>query len=294
MILKKFKDNYDAEFVNLMLDIQNLIENYSKSDKLKINSWAKILCVPTINIEFKKNRNLYAIKLLDNVINGKLEEPFDKFAKDNELKKINPILVKTELTQLFLKYIKKYDSYENYINYQNPVYISNNEIIKTNKISKKNTQNDFNKNNIKRNNSQNKKLLLDYDNKFLLVPSNHKRSKSSYKIHKFNDNNDNFEKNNNNLKNIMNERDLRPSDILLIRNFGNLPYKKYSHLMELKNNYRYNKYEIYKLNSIINRLNDQRLENNNIILSQKNEIDNLKKQISRMQLKIKKIYDSQK
>ena len=294
MILKKFKDNYDAEFVNLMLDIQNLIENYSKSDKLKINSWAKILCAPTINIEFKKNRNLYAIKLLDNVINGKLEEPFDKFAKDKELKKINPILVKTELTQLFLKYIKKYDSYENFINYQNPVYISENEIIKTNKISKKNTRNDFHKNNIKRNNSQNKKLLLDYDNKFVLVPSNHKRSKSSYNFYKFNGSKDNFEKNNNNLKNIMNERDLRPSDILLIRNFGNLPYKKYSHLMELKNNYRYNKYEIYKLNSIINSLNDQRLENNNIILCQKNEIDNLKKQISRMQLKIKKIYDSQK
>ena len=50
MILKKFKDNYDAEFVNLMLEIQNLIENFSKSDKLKINSWAKILCVPTKNI----------------------------------------------------------------------------------------------------------------------------------------------------------------------------------------------------------------------------------------------------
>ena len=282
MILKKFNDNYDAEFVNLMLDIQNLIENYSKSDKLKINSWAKVLCVPTINIEFKKNRNLYAIKLLDNVLNGKLEEPFDKFSKEKDIKKIDPILVKTELSQLFLKHIKKYESIDNYIHYQNPDCMSYNEIQKANGTSKRDTQNKFLNKNIRRNHSQNKKLLVDYDNQFLLIPSEHKRSKSSYKH------------NNNNINYLMNKKDLRPSDILLIKNFGNLPYKNNSNLMELKNNYNYNKYERYKLNNIINRLNNQRLENNNLILSQKNEIDRLKKQISRMQLKIKKINDSQK
>ena len=53
MILKKFNDDYDAEFVNLMLDIQERIDNFCKSDKLKINSWAKVLCIPTINVEFK-------------------------------------------------------------------------------------------------------------------------------------------------------------------------------------------------------------------------------------------------
>ena len=36
MILKKFKDNYDAEFVHLMIEIENLLENFSKSDKLNI------------------------------------------------------------------------------------------------------------------------------------------------------------------------------------------------------------------------------------------------------------------
>ena len=105
MILKTFKDNYDAEFVKLMVEVQNLIDDFCKSDKLKINSWAKKLCIPTINIEFKKNRNLYAIKLLDNVCNGKLEEPFTKFAKDKEIKLLDPILVKTQLIFYDLKII---------------------------------------------------------------------------------------------------------------------------------------------------------------------------------------------
>ena len=118
MILKKFQDNYDAEFVKLMLEIQKLIENFSKSDKLKINSWAKKLCVPTMNNEFKKNRNLYAIKLLDNVINGKLEDPFTKFAKEKEIKLLDAILVKTQLTNTFLNYIKNLEEEENI--YNNP------------------------------------------------------------------------------------------------------------------------------------------------------------------------------
>ena len=292
MILKKFNDNYDAEFVNLMLEIQNLIINFCKSDKLKINSWAKILCVPTVNIEFKKNRNLYAIKLLDNVLNGKLEEPFNKFAKDKEIPKLNPILVKTQLTTKFLNEIKKFETNDDYLNYENPelnYYTPNNEKKKVN-VTKRNTQNNFYKNNIKRKNTNNQKLYVDYDNQFLLIPPNHRRSKSSYKLSKNKEyNNILF---NNNYYN--NENELTPSDILLIKNFGNLPYQKKANLINLTNNYKYNRYEKYKLKNIIDRLNDQRLENNEIIMNQKNEIDKLKKKISQMQLKIKKIYDSQK
>ena len=297
MILKQFNDNYDAEFVSLMLDIQNLIVNFCKSDKLKINSWAKILCVPTINIEFKKNRNLYAIKLLDNVINGKLEEPFDKFARDRELKKLNPILVKTQLTTKFLNEIKKYENYNDISNY-NPEFEQfdpyNYEKYKSNKISKGNTQNNFYKKNIKRKNTQKgKKLYLDYDNQFLLIPSGHKRSKSSYKVSNYMGNNNNFINGNEN-ENNLNDQELRPSDILLIQNFDNLPYKNKSNLLNLKYNSNYNKFEKFKLKSLIDRLNDQRIQNIEIIMNQKNEIDKLKKKISQMQLKIKKIYDSQK
>ena len=95
----KFLDKYDKEFVNLMIEIQNRIEDFSKVNKLKINSWAKSLCLPTNNISWKKNRNLYAIKLLDNILNNKLEKPFTKFADEGEkLPMLDQILVKSQLT----------------------------------------------------------------------------------------------------------------------------------------------------------------------------------------------------
>ena len=306
MILKKFNDNYDAEFVNLMLDVQNLIQDFCKSDKLKINSWAKILCVPTVNIEFKKNRNLYAIKLLDNVLNGKLEEPFNKFAKEKELKMLDPIIVKTQLTSKFLDEIKKYEyiDYENYLNNPNPYFndlnsYDSNENYR-NKLQNKNMRQKSDKK-IYKNNSKNKninkKLYVDYDNQFLLLPANHKRSKSSYKIPRVNPNYNpkynNYYLNSNNNDYDLNRRELTPSDILLIKNFGNLPYRNNSNLMELRNP-RYNRYEKFKLKNIVDALNEQRLENIGIILNQKKEIDDLKKRISLMQLKIKKIYNSQK
>ena len=287
MILKKFNDNYDAEFVNLMLDVQNLIQDFCKSDKLKINSWAKILCVPTVNIEFKKNRNLYAIKLLDNVLNGKLEDPFDKFARDRELTKLNPILVRTQLTPKFFNLIKKYESfdYENYLSYNNCNDYNNYKKEKAvNKFNKQNSQkNIFHKNNPK---LKNKIIYFDYDNQFLLFPINqHKRNKSTYKI----------SNKNNNCDFNLNKKELMPSDILLITNFGNLPYKNSinTNLMELRN-LRNNKYEKNKLKSIVNSLNEQRIENIGIILNQKKEIDDLKKKISSIQFKIKKVYNHPK
>lgn len=295
MILKKFNDDYDAEFVNLMLDIQERIDNFCKSDKLKINSWAKVLCIPTINIEFKKNRNLYAIKLLDNVLNGKLEDPFNKFAKDKELKTISPILVKTQLSDKFLNEIQKYHLSDNILRYENQNYAEFNPTIhlneKLNKAKKSNTAKNFNKRDNRRKNTLNKKLYVDYDNHFLLIPSNQKRNNSFYKVTKFRTNGNRYE--NNYFNYDLNDQGLRPSDILLIKNFGNLPYRNNSTFMNLKS-YKFGNYEKYKLKSIIDILNEQRQENNEIILSQKNEIDQLKRKISSMQLKVKKIYDAQK
>lgn len=295
MILKKFNDDYDAEFVNLMLDIQERIDNFCKSDKLKINSWAKVLCIPTINVEFKKNRNLYAIKLLDNVLNGKLEDPFNKFAKDKELKTISPILVKTQLSDKFLNEIQKYQSSDNILRYENQNYAEfnprNHLNEKLDKAKKSNTVKNFNQRDNRRKNTLNKKLYVDYDNQFLLVPSCQKRNNSFYKTPKFRTNDSPYV--NNYFNYDLNDQGLRPSDILLIKNFGNLPYKNKSNFLNLKS-YKFGNYEKYKLKSIIDILNDQRQENNEIILSQKSEIDKLKRKISSMQLKVKRIYDAQK
>ena len=288
MILKKFKDNYDSEFVNLMLEVERLLENFSKSDKLKINSWAKKLCIPTMNIEFKKNRNLYAIKLLDNVFNGKLEDPFTKFVKDKELKLLDPILVKIQLTSRFLNYIKQLEEDENIYNnpdIDNYQYINNNKRKKdkiyrnksliqkkkeTNnaKIKKYNFKSDFN---------------IDYYNQILLAPSKHKRSNTSYKNSK-----NNYKSENNRKKD-----NLSPSDVLLMENYNNFPYNKKSEILDMRGYYLNNKYEKYKLRNLAEMLNIQRKENNDIILSNKKEIAKLKKRLSLMSVKLKNIYDLQ-
>ena len=120
MLPKKSIDKYDKEFVGLMLEIDKRVEDYPKSQKMKINSWVRTLCFPTNNISWKKNRNLYTILLLDNIINNKLENPFNKFCKDNEeLPVLNPTIVKSKISSKFIKEISfeiSDDEIKNYIN----------------------------------------------------------------------------------------------------------------------------------------------------------------------------------
>ena len=295
MILKAFKDNYDAEFVKLMMEVQNLLDDFCKSDKLKINSWAKKLCIPTINIEFKKNRNLYAIKLLDNVCNGKLEDPFTKFAKEKEIKLLDPILVKTQLTNKFLNYIKLLEEDENIYNNPN---INNYNYIKSkdklrNKSQKKKSLIQLIKQENKpkrRQQSKNNNFAIDYYNQILLSPFR-QRSKTFYKTKNINNNKNDNNKYENNIK----LSNFNPSDILLMNNYDNFPYRKKSEIMELKpKTYNgYNKYEKYKLRNIVSMLKIQRRENNEIILNNQNEIGKLKKRLSLMSVKLKKIFELQ-
>ena len=291
MILKTFKDNYDAEFVKLMVEVQNLIDDFCKSDKLKINSWAKKLCIPTINIEFKKNRNLYAIKLLDNVCNGKLEEPFTKFAKDKEIKLLDPILVKTQLTKKFLNYIKQLEENENIYNnpnINNYNYVNKKEKLR-NKSQKKKSLIQIIKGENKQKGQQKTKnnYAIDYYNQILLSPFR-QRSKTAYKT-----------KNNNNKYEINNKQNnFYPSDILLMNNYNNFPYQKKSDIMELKQIKQIkgkslnNRYEKLKLKNIVSMLKIQQRENNEIILNNQKEIENLKKRVSLMSIQMKKIFDS--
>ena len=52
----------------------------------------------TENDDWKKNRNLHAIKMLDMVLNNKIEEPYNKFPVNNELFLLSKIDVKIKLT----------------------------------------------------------------------------------------------------------------------------------------------------------------------------------------------------
>ena len=60
------------------------------------------LMIPCKSDIDKKNRNLYAILLINQMVNGKLEEPFIKFANSfNDLKQLSPENIKAELTKKF-------------------------------------------------------------------------------------------------------------------------------------------------------------------------------------------------
>jgi len=52
----------------------------------------------TDNNDWKKNRNLHAIRILDMVLNNKIEEPYNKCPVNSELPLLSKIDVKIKLT----------------------------------------------------------------------------------------------------------------------------------------------------------------------------------------------------
>lgn len=100
--MNSFINRYDIEFIGLLNEISNRLVYFKKEDHLKIKSWINILSGPYQTEKEKQNRNLYAIKLLNQMVNGKLKMPFINYCKTNKLKQLLPIDIKGELTQKFL------------------------------------------------------------------------------------------------------------------------------------------------------------------------------------------------
>ena len=96
-------DEFDKELVNLLLEIEKQTQKLKKHDQLRVKAWCKKLCQVTNNTEWKKNRNLHAICLLDNVLNEHFESPYNKFPPEGTVPMINKTLVKAKLSQKFLK-----------------------------------------------------------------------------------------------------------------------------------------------------------------------------------------------
>lgn len=109
-----FDSKYDNEFIGLLNEIAIRLVNFNRQDELKIKSWIKIFMIPCQINEAKKNRNLYAIKLINQMINGRLEEPFVKFAKGLEdmksisVAEVKPLLTKKFFEQIDFKKIEKF------------------------------------------------------------------------------------------------------------------------------------------------------------------------------------------
>lgn len=99
-------NKYDIEFLGFLQEISERTENYPKGQKLIIDSWLKKLIQPSNSKECKRNRNLYAIKLIDNIINNRLEEPFTHFPGDSkDLQWLSVTKVKSELSKKFFNEI---------------------------------------------------------------------------------------------------------------------------------------------------------------------------------------------
>ena len=166
-----FQSKYDNEFIGLLNEIGIRLQKFDKCDTLKIKSWINILMMPCKSSVDKKNRNLYAILLINQMVNGKLEEPFLKFANNtSDLKQLSPANIKSELTKKFYEEID-FEKIENFGYAQQKQFIQNhpqiaeqirekegNKINPVNKTNKK-SNNFSDNNNVNKNNN---KKIVDY------------------------------------------------------------------------------------------------------------------------------------
>ncbi len=285
---KQSIDKYDKEFIVLMIEIDKRIQNYTKSQKLKIDSWIRTLCFPTNILSWKKNRNLYTILLLDNIINNKLESPFDKFCDESfELPTLNPTIIKSKISNKFLNEISlniSDDIIQNYIF----INTENNEEGKnlnyTNNIVKSNQKNITNKT-INNKSNRPKTPQQNRINSQNIMIRNKEIPKFNYTI-----NQEQQMYINTKSKNLFpssdNKRIENKSDILLKKKYFQFNEKLqnergfYTKTKPKKDNI-----EHYKLNSMINHLNQSNKDKSKIIETQQKEINYLKQKLSILEKK---------
>ena len=153
--LDNITDEYDKEFITLMVTIERRSEVLNKYDKLRIKNWCKKLCQVTNNIEWKKNRNLHAICILDSILNEHFEEPYNKFPPEGSVPILNKALVKSRLSKKFFEEtlniqrngeeFEKQKNMEN-INENNEECEEENENQNYNNFEQKQINNNFNNN----------------------------------------------------------------------------------------------------------------------------------------------------
>ncbi len=71
----------------------------------------------TNNIDWKKNRNLHAIFILDMILNNKIDEPYNKFPINNEVPFLSKIDVKIKLTDKIKQFLCDSDVEKKIIKY---------------------------------------------------------------------------------------------------------------------------------------------------------------------------------
>ena len=255
--IKIFDSKYDNEFIGLLNEIGIRLPNFSKQDRLKIKSWISILTIPCNTNETKKNRNLYGIKLINQMVQGKLEEPFTKYANGpNDLRWLSPIDVKTELCKKFYEEID-FEKIENFGINQQKNFLANHpdiaEKIRNSQHTPKNTNSDFYQNSQNNFTNNNINLNANLENNIM------------------NDNNEcmeNFDGNN-----ITNEAQKYPEE--------NTHYNVNNYITKINNNKNYN--NKIKLINIIRDLEQKVIERDEIIEYQNKQIEQIQNRINFIQ-----------
>jgi len=249
-----FESKYDNEFIGLLNEIGIRLQKFDKCDTLKIKSWINILMMPCKSNIDKKNRNLYAILLINQMVNGRLEEPFIKFANSTgDLQQLSPANIKSALSKKFYEEID-FEKIENFGYSQQKKFIQNHpqiaEQIREKDLNKMNINNKANKknNNIQNNNNNNNRKIVDYSR----------------------------------VNNIINynvvDPEFRSQKAYFNKPFGIFKEQDYDKLMEV---------DIKNLYSIIQDLEQKIAERDAIIEQQTDKIDELKKIMSNYEKSLK-------
>ena len=149
--LDNITDEYDREFISLMITIEKKSQILNKYDKLRIKNWCKKLCQVTNNIEWKKNRNLHAICILDSILNEHFEEPYNKFPPEGSVPILNKALVKSKLSKKFFEETIKMQNEEQFEQQNNEENINSNDCDNMNLSNNNKNQNNNNVNEFKNN-----------------------------------------------------------------------------------------------------------------------------------------------
>ena len=164
-------NRYDNEYIGFLNEIRNRLIYFDRETNLRIRSWIKLLSLPYTTKEEKQNRNLYAIKLINQMINGNIKYPFNNYANINEFKPIFAIDIKAELTPKFYEEI----NIEKFVKYG---YEMQNKFLSSNPQYYNTFQNN---NNLVRNSNFTNSIDFN-DNKFYLSSRNEDNSYDTYEI----------------------------------------------------------------------------------------------------------------
>jgi len=254
--LKIFDSKYDNEFIGLLNEIGIRLPNFNKQDRLKIKSWISLLTIPCNTNETKKNRNLYGIKLINQMVNGKLEEPFTKYANGpNDLRWLSPIDIKAELSKKFFEEID-FEKIEQYGMIQQKNFLANHPDI-ADKIRNSQTNN----------NNINPDFNLRYQDNLNNNNMNYINTNSDNNIMN-NNYNENYEE-----QNISNENQYYPEI--------NNNYNVNNYISKINNNKNYN--DKIKLVNIIRDLEQKVIERDEIIEYQNKQIAQIQNRINFIQ-----------